>query len=722
MLRPQTWADLSVFADVATCGSFAGAARRTGASQAAVVRQVTRLEALVGQPLLARTSRGVRTTEVGSRVMAEAVAMAHAARDLTCAARSQDQRPAVVLTHALRLVPLLRELAAGACTRRWRAGAYGGRVHALAQLLAGDADLVVGCVYDYEKPEMPAVPRRGLAHEDTFVILPADHRLAGAPGALDLEHLKDDPWILGPDPGLRELVLRRCRSAGFEPQVAHDTDDSATTRALIAEGCGVSLAPPTVDDAPGYVLKPYENPSRRHIFVAWNPRLINTKAEQTALLAAVRRWYACSIQDCTAYLHWIETNREHLPRWLTAATTIPPPTPRPTAAAQAPATEAPPGGQLRAQDWTDLRVLLEVGNHRSMSAAAASLGLSQSSVTRHLQRLEKRLGQELVRRDARGTTLTGVGVNAFRTAETMHRAATRLCTLEPVSGHLALACFDVSVPTLLDALARPAPHVRWKSRSYGGATPEMSLLRNGDLDLLIGAAFDFEEITWPVLRCEHLITEQTWIALPHQHPLADQATLLNLEQLADDDWMVEPDGVLREAVLRRCREAGFEPRLTHETADVAQVRALLGGGHGVTLGVPTVLDSDAYVIRPYAHPIARRLFVAWSPAADAVLPDGAVLEAARHWYTDCTRRSSTYARAIDRQPGHFPDWLRAGLARVGPQARVQGCPGPPDQGEPADGARERRHLGRDGAPRPGRIARRSGGGGGGARAVAEPTP
>ena len=685
MLRPQTWADLSVFADVATAGSFAGAARCTGTSQAAVVRQVSRLEALVGQPLLARTSRGVRTTEVGRQVMAEAVAMAHAARGLVCGARGQDQRPAVVLNYGQRLVPLLHELTASVCTRRWRAGVYGGSAHALAQLLAGDADLVVGCVYDYEKPKMPAVPRHGLVHEDTFVILPSDHRLAGAPGALDLEDLKDDPWILGPDPGLRELVLRRCRSAGFEPRVAHDTDDSATTRALIAEGCGVSLAPPTVGDAPGYVLKPYRNPSRRHIFVAWNPRLISTKAEEKALLEAVRRWYARSIQDCTAHLHWIETNREHLPRWLAAATTIPPSAPRPAPTAPATATEDLPGGQLRAQDWTDLRVLLEVGNHHSMSAAAASLGLSQSSVTRHLQRLEKRLGQELVRRDSRGTTLTGVGVNAFRTAETMRRAAMRLCTLEPAGGHLTLASFDVSVPTLLAALARPAPQVRWRSKNYGGATAEMSLLRNGDLDLLIGAAFDFEKITWPVLRCEHLITEQTWIALPRQHPLARQATLLNLEQLADDDWMVEPDGVLREAVLRRCREAGFEPRLTHETADIAQVRALLSGGHGVTLGIPTVLDSDAYVIRPYAHPIVRRLFVAWSPAADAVLPDGAVLEAARHWYTDRTRYSSTYASAIDRQPAQFPDWLLAGLRR--PACRGSGLSRPPEQREPAAGAR-----------------------------------
>jgi DNA-binding transcriptional LysR family regulator len=60
-------------------------------------------------------------------------------------------------------------------------------------------------------------------------------------------------------------------------------------------------------------------------------------------------------------------------------------------------------------DFTDLHTFLLVARHGSFSAAAKSLAVPTSTVTRRLTRLEDALGSTLIHRTARGTTLTRQG-------------------------------------------------------------------------------------------------------------------------------------------------------------------------------------------------------------------------------------------------------------------------------------------------------------------------
>jgi DNA-binding transcriptional LysR family regulator len=59
---------LELFARVVQAGSFARAAHSLGQTRAAVSRRVAAMEALVGQPLLARTTRSLGLTEAGRRL------------------------------------------------------------------------------------------------------------------------------------------------------------------------------------------------------------------------------------------------------------------------------------------------------------------------------------------------------------------------------------------------------------------------------------------------------------------------------------------------------------------------------------------------------------------------------------------------------------------------------------------------------------------------------
>lgn len=94
----------------------------------------------------------------------------------------------------------------------------------------------------------PDVPNQGgdltwlpLAVEPVDLVLPPDHP-AGRRRAVRLGDLADDTWI-GGCPRCRQHLVERCQAAGFEPRLAHETDDYVAVQALVAAGLGVTLLP-----------------------------------------------------------------------------------------------------------------------------------------------------------------------------------------------------------------------------------------------------------------------------------------------------------------------------------------------------------------------------------------------------------------------------------------------------------------------------------------------
>lgn len=70
---------LELFARVVEAGSFSRAARQLGLTRAAISRRVAAMEQLLGQPLLARTTRSLGLTETGRALAARARAVREAA-------------------------------------------------------------------------------------------------------------------------------------------------------------------------------------------------------------------------------------------------------------------------------------------------------------------------------------------------------------------------------------------------------------------------------------------------------------------------------------------------------------------------------------------------------------------------------------------------------------------------------------------------------------------
>lgn len=108
------WGQLHALTVIAQLGSFTQAAQRLGLSKAAVSQRIAELERAMGQTLVARTTRSVRLSEAGQRLVAETEAsFAHitrslgAARDAVGQARGLIRVTAPVALGRQHVAPLL---------------------------------------------------------------------------------------------------------------------------------------------------------------------------------------------------------------------------------------------------------------------------------------------------------------------------------------------------------------------------------------------------------------------------------------------------------------------------------------------------------------------------------------------------------------------------------------------------------------------------------------
>ena len=267
-----------VFRAVARAGSLSAAARELGWTQPAVSQQLQRLEREVGGPLLVRSSRGVTLTEAGRVLLGRADAVAGelhmATEELASLAELRGGRvrlaafPSAVATLAPAALRLLARdhpgvevtLVAAEPPEAWTSVREG----------AADVALVFG--YDGPPPDDGDITWLPLTVEPVDLVLPPDHP-AGRRRAVRLAQLAEDTWI-GGCPRCRQHLVDRCRDAGFEPRLAHESDDYVAVQALVAAGLGVTMLPRSALRAfqhPDVVVRSSPSLGDRHVGLAYRP-------------------------------------------------------------------------------------------------------------------------------------------------------------------------------------------------------------------------------------------------------------------------------------------------------------------------------------------------------------------------------------------------------------------------------------------------------------------
>ena len=296
-------------------------------------------------------------------------------------------------------------------------------------------------------------------------------------------------------------------------------------------------------------------------------------------------------------------------------------------------------------DVKRLRVLREVAQQGSFSAAAVALSYTQSAVSQQIAALERETGTTLVQRSARGIQLTDAGEALVRHADAI---LTRLCDaeaeLEAIAGlrggRLRIASFSTAgsalVPKAISLFSGRHPGVEL---SLVEADPEESVpkLKSGEIDLaLIFEPNGITEEQETGLELKHLLEDAFSVALKKNHPLASKERL-RLKDLSGEAF-VQPTGncPCSDLVTLACSANGFTPRVAFQSDDYLVIQGLVATGVGVALipDLALAAQRDDIVIRPIApKPPVRQILAATlphrSPATAAMLD--ILREVAQHW-------------------------------------------------------------------------------------------
>jgi DNA-binding transcriptional LysR family regulator len=294
-------------------------------------------------------------------------------------------------------------------------------------------------------------------------------------------------------------------------------------------------------------------------------------------------------------------------------------------------------------DVRRMRVLREVAQRGSFSAAAEALAYTQSAVSQQIAALEREAGTKLVERNARGVRLTDAGRVVVRHADAiLARLADAEAELEAIAGlrggRLRLASFPsagASVMPKAIAVFRDRHPAVELSLQLAEPDDAVALIRAGEIDVALTISTTFEGLCAYGSDIDelHLMDDPMYVILPQTHPLAHRRSL-RLADLAEEQWTLGATGTCPDTsiFLRTCQAAGFEPRISFESSDYPAIQGFVAAGMGVSfipdLALITVRD-DIVVRSLGTRPPVRRIMAATlrdsysSPAKEAML---AVLE------------------------------------------------------------------------------------------------
>jgi DNA-binding transcriptional LysR family regulator len=285
--------------------------------------------------------------------------------------------------------------------------------------------------------------------------------------------------------------------------------------------------------------------------------------------------------------------------------------------------------------WS-LRILVEVAERGSFSAAGEALALTQPAVSRQIGGLEKRYGVPLFRRAARGVRPTSAGAAAVDLARgVLARIDAMEATMRTFAdldgGQLRLAAFASAntslVPEAIRRYAQLHPGVT-VTLDHVDPMEVLGAVEAGAVDLALVTAWQLYVDAWSArvdpdasrldpdsldaVELVPLIDEQLVVAMPSGHPLAGD-DVVALGDLAGETWVegAHPDCL---GPLPQMTEAlGAPPRVGFVCHDWNGKQALVAAGAGVMV-VPSLARGSLrpdVELRPTTPALpTRRLYVA----------------------------------------------------------------------------------------------------------------
>jgi len=266
-----------------------------------------------------------------------------------------------------------------------------------------------------------------------------------------------------------------------------------------------------------------------------------------------------------------------------------------------------------------LRYFLQVAERGNFTRAAESLMISQSALSRSIQKLEDELGQPVFERKTRSVSLTEAGVLLQWRAQqmlTILEDTKAEITDDGESGRIRVGAIPTIAPYFLPDLLR----------QFSSEFPKATLIvQEHTTDVLLKSCthgeIDLAILALPVpakyLEVEELFEEELLLVLPLNHPLVEKPEI----RLSDVEPL--PFVLLNEAhclsdnIVTFCQQRSVQPVTVERTSQLTMVQELVSLSHGVSMipAMARALDqSDRRVYRSLtSRKPTRKIAVVWNP-------------------------------------------------------------------------------------------------------------
>jgi DNA-binding transcriptional LysR family regulator len=248
-------------------------------------------------------------------------------------------------------------------------------------------------------------------------------------------------------------------------------------------------------------------------------------------------------------------------------------------------------------DVRRLRLLVELSRRGTLAAVAEALSYSPSSVSQQLNLLEREVGVPLLVQVGRRVQLTPQALvlveHGQAVLDRLEEAEADVArSLTSVGGTVRIAVFQSAahavVPQALTLLRAEHPSLRVEVTER---EPELALfdVAARDFDLVVAEQYPgHTRAHREDLDRVHLAADTIRLALPPSSGAAPsggyRAAYTSLAAASDMPWVLEPTGTAsREWAEQLCRDAGFEPDVRFETADLMAHIRLIRSGNAVGL-------------------------------------------------------------------------------------------------------------------------------------------
>ncbi|MDF1825524.1 MAG: LysR family transcriptional regulator [Verrucomicrobiales bacterium] len=270
-------------------------------------------------------------------------------------------------------------------------------------------------------------------------------------------------------------------------------------------------------------------------------------------------------------------------------------------------------------EFHHLEQFVAVARTGNFTRAAAELNLSQSSLSRAVQKLEDQIGQPLFERKPREVVLTDHGeLFLERAKEILKLAEDTFSALSEAGRHGRIR---------LGAIPTVAPYFlpRFLS-SFAKANPDVSVIvqedttenlvkrcSHGEIDLAILAM----PIIAKYLESEVLFDEELLLVVPADHELVSR-DLITPEAVEEFPFVTLNEAhCLADNIASYCRQQSVQPVSVERISQLTTVQELVALGHGVSI-IPEMarqLDqSDRRVYRSFDAPEPMRtVAMLWNP-------------------------------------------------------------------------------------------------------------